>query len=184
MGEQVLLLTQVLPVMSQRTVLSFAELKSRVVLWMMTVMTGVALVRKVCYSYPLQRQTLTHMFAWSLLPDGLRSVAPDAPPQPLAAERQAINEPHFQEAERRWEEKCRKAGVKYDGPGKNEDYLLGSVDIEEKERALKVTENRRDMLRKRINRSPDVDSSQQVRMSLLSNIYTEITPTLRGGGIF
>ena len=31
-------------------------------------------------------------------------------------------------------EKCRNAGVKYEGPGENEDYLLGSVDREEKER--------------------------------------------------
>ena len=112
---------------------------------------------------------LAHKIAWSLLSDDLRSVAPDAPPQSPAAERQAINEPHFQEVERRLEEGCRKAGVKYDGPGKNEDYLLGSVDIEEKERALNVTQNRRIKLGMRINRS------QQVRMSLLSNIYTEFT---------
>ena len=50
MGEQVLPLTQVLPVMSQRTVLSLSELISKVVLWMMIAMTGAALVRKVCNS--------------------------------------------------------------------------------------------------------------------------------------
>ena len=77
--------------MSRRKVLSLAELKSRVVLWTMTVMTGVALVRKVCYSYTLQRRTPTHMFAWHLLSDGLRSVAPEAPPQPPAAGRQATD---------------------------------------------------------------------------------------------
>ena len=119
---------------------------------MMTVMTGVALVRKVCYSYPLQRQTLTHMFAWSLLSDGFRSVAPNAPPQPPAAGRQAINEPHFQEVESNLKEKCRKAFVKYDEPGQDEDYLLGSGDIEEEEKAKKATYKRRNKLRKRISR--------------------------------
>ena len=102
------------------------------------------------------------MFAWSLLPDGLRSVAPDAPPQPPATGRQIYDCPHFQEVESNLKEKCRKAFVKYDESGQDEDYLLSSVDIEEKERAKKVTQNRRDKLRKRIRRSV----AQLVRMSL------------------
>ena len=119
---------------------------------MMTVMTGAALVRKVCYSYTLQRRNPTHMFASHLLSDGLRSVAPDAPPQPQAAGRQAINEPHFQEVESDLKEKCRKAFVKYDEPGQDEDYLLGSGDIEEEEKAKKATYKRRNKLRMRISR--------------------------------
>ena len=44
------------------------------------------------------------------------------------------------------------AGVQYEGPGQDEDYLLGSVDEEEKEKAHNATQKRWDMLRKRINR--------------------------------
>ena len=47
---------------------------------------------------------------------------------------------------------CRKAGVNYEGPQKNEDYLLGSVNREEKEKADNFTDNRRSMLHMRCKR--------------------------------
>ena len=50
-------------------------------------------------------------------------------------------------------EKCRKAGVNYEGPQKNEDYLLGSVNREEKEKADNVTEIRRNKLNMRCKRA-------------------------------
>ena len=50
-------------------------------------------------------------------------------------------------------ERCRKAGVEYEGPQENEDYLLSSVDREEKERAQEFTKNRRQMLNDRISRA-------------------------------
>ena len=90
----------------------------------------------MCSSYPPQDQTLTHLFAPPLLSEGLSR----------------INQPDFKESEREWEEKCHKAIVNYDGPQQGEDYLLDSVDIEEKERADKATEKRRDMLPQRIKR--------------------------------
>ena len=49
-------------------------------------------------------------------------------------------------------EKCRKAGVNYEEPQKNEDYLLGSVNREEKEKADNFTDNRRSMLHMRCKR--------------------------------
>ena len=49
-------------------------------------------------------------------------------------------------------EECHNAGVEYKGPQENEDYLLGSVDKEEKENAHNVTEIRRDRLRTRCKR--------------------------------
>ena len=42
----------------------------------------------VLFIYPSTPNPNSHMFAWHLLSDGLRSVAPDAPPQPPAAGRQ------------------------------------------------------------------------------------------------
>ena len=50
-------------------------------------------------------------------------------------------------------ERCRKARVEYEGPQENEDYLLSSVDREEKERAQEFTKNRRLMLDNRISRA-------------------------------
>ena len=94
---------------------------------------------KVRNSCPAQDRTLAHIIAQSLLSDGLRRVAPDAPPQPSAAGRRIYNCPHFQETEMEWEEKCDKAGVKYEGPRQEEDYLLGSVDGNENKRADDVT---------------------------------------------
>ena len=90
----------------------------------------------MCSSYPLQDQTLTHLFASPSLSGGLSR----------------INQPNFKESEREWEEKCHKAIVNYDGPQQGEDYLLDSVDIEEKETADMATQRRRDMLCQRIRR--------------------------------
>ena len=58
----------------------------------------------------------------------VRSVIPDA--------RRRIDSPRFRDDESKWKEKCRKAGVTYEGPRKNEDYLLDSVNREEKEYVL------------------------------------------------
>ena len=74
----------------------------------------------------------------------VRSVTPDA--------RRRFDSQRFKEDESKWKEKCRKAGVEYKGPEENEDYLLGSVNEEEKEMAHNFTEIRRDRLRKRISR--------------------------------
>ena len=74
----------------------------------------------------------------------VRSVTPDA--------RRRFDSQRFRDDESKWKEECRKAGVNYEGPQKNEDYLLGSVNREEKKKAHKFTEIRRDRLRKRISR--------------------------------
>ena len=161
-----------LPVISWRTVLSLYEPNSGTVVSMMKAMTGAALVRKVRNSCPAQGRTLTHMFAWSLLSYGLRSVVPDARPQPPAAGRRIYDCPHFKEVESGWKEKCWKAGAKYEGPQQDEDYSLGSVDLEEKKRAEKATEKRRGRLSKRFNRSRNVDTSQQVLICSLSKTET------------
>ena len=63
-----------------------------------------------------------------------------------------INSPLFKQKESELKKKCGKAGVKYEGPRENEDYLLGSVDRKEKERAQEFTNKRREMLEKRIKR--------------------------------
>ena len=74
----------------------------------------------------------------------VRSVTPDA--------RRRFDSQRFRDDESKWKEECRKAGVNYEGPRKNEDYLLSSVNREEKEMADNVTGIRRDRLRKRIDR--------------------------------
>ena len=61
----------------------------------------------------------------------------------IAAGRQ-INSPLFKQKESKLKKKCDKAGVEYEGPQENEDYLLGSVDKEENEKADNFTEIRRD----------------------------------------
>ena len=71
--------------------------------------------------------------------DGLRSVAPDAPPQPPAAGRRIYDCTDFQKKESKKKRECSEAGVKYERPGQDEDYLLGSVDEEEKEKAHNAT---------------------------------------------
>ena len=63
-----------------------------------------------------------------------------------------INSPRFRDDESELKEECRNAGVEYEGPHENEDYLLGSVDKEEKENAHNVTEIRRHRLRTRCKR--------------------------------
>ena len=75
----------------------------------------------------------------------VRSVTPDAC--------RKINSPHFKQKENELKERCRKAGVEYEGSQENEDYLLSSVDREEKERAQEFTNKRREMLEKRISRA-------------------------------
>ena len=69
-----------------------------------------------------------------------------------AAGRRIYDCPDFEEDESKCKEKCRKAGVKYEGPRENEDYLLGSVDREEKKMAHKFTDIRRDKLNHRCKR--------------------------------
>ena len=63
-----------------------------------------------------------------------------------------INSPLFKQKESELKERCRKAGVSYEGPQKNEDYLLGSVNREEKEKADNFTDIRRKRLRMRISK--------------------------------
>ena len=74
----------------------------------------------------------------------VRSAIPDA--------RRRIDSQRFRDDESKLKEKCRKAGVNYEGPQKNEDYLLGSVNREEKEKADNFTDNRRSMLHMRCKR--------------------------------
>ena len=66
--------------------------------------------------------------------------------------RRRFDSQRFKEDESEWKEKSRKAGVEYEGPEENEDYLLGSVNREEKEMAHELSDIRRDRLRMRINR--------------------------------
>ena len=79
-----------------------------------------------------------------LMLEVVRSAIPDA--------RRRIDSPHFEQKESELRERCRKAGVEYEGPQENEDCLLSSVDREEKERAQEITHNRRQKLDNRINR--------------------------------
>ena len=74
----------------------------------------------------------------------VRSAIPDA--------RRRFDSQRFRDDESKLKEKCRNAGVEYEGPQENEDYLLGSVDKEEKEKAHKFTDIRRNRLRKRNSR--------------------------------
>ena len=63
-----------------------------------------------------------------------------------------IDSPRFREDENELKEECRKARVNYEGPRKNEDYLLESVTREEKEKAHNFTVMRRKRLRMRCKR--------------------------------
>ena len=74
----------------------------------------------------------------------VRSAIPDA--------RRRIDSQRFRDDESKLKEKCRKAGVNYEEPQENEDYLLGSVNREEKEKADNFTDNRRSMLHMRCKR--------------------------------
>ena len=85
----------------------------------------------------------------------VRSVTPDA--------RRRFDSQRFRDDESKLKEKCRKAGVNYEGPQKNEDYLLGSVNREEKEKADNFTDNRRSMLHMRCKREHDQTSRLTLR---------------------
>ena len=74
----------------------------------------------------------------------VRSAIPDV--------RRQIDSQIFKQKEGELKEICRKAGVNYEGPQKNEDYLLGSVNREEKEKADNFTDIRRRRLRMRSSR--------------------------------
>ena len=74
----------------------------------------------------------------------VRSVTSDA--------RRRFDSRRFRDDESKLKEECRKAGVNYEGPQENEDYLLGSVNREEKEKAHNFTDIRRRRLRKRSSR--------------------------------
>ena len=69
----------------------------------------------------------------------------------IAAGRQ-INSPLFKQKESELKEECRNAGVDYEGPQENEDYLLESVNREEKKMAHRSTDIRRNRLDKRCKR--------------------------------
>ena len=58
----------------------------------------------------------------------------------------------FKEDESKCKKECCKARVDYEGPQENEDYLLGSVDREEKKMAHRFTDIRRNRLDKRCKR--------------------------------
>ena len=66
----------------------------------------------------------THLLMLKVVP----SAIPDA--------RRRIDSQRFRDDENELKEKCRNAGVNYEGPRKNEDYLLSSVDRERKRKGL------------------------------------------------
>ena len=74
----------------------------------------------------------------------VRSVTSDA--------RRRFDSQRFRDDESKLKEECRNAGVNYEGPQENEDYLLESVNREEKEKADNLTDIRRRRLRKRNSR--------------------------------
>ena len=83
-----------------------------------------------------------------------------------------INSPLFKQKESELKKKCDKAGVEYEGPRENEDYLLGSVEKEEKERTEKLTNKRRKKLKERIKRGNErtektMNKGREVRVGAL-----------------
>ena len=86
-----------------------------------------------------------------------------------AAGRRIYDCPDFEEDKSKCKEKCCKAGVEYEGPQENEDYLLSSVEKEEKGRAEEVTQKRRKRVRTRCKRENEraektMDKGREVRV--------------------
>ena len=96
-----------------------------------------------------------------------------------AAGRRIYDCPDFKKDESKCEEKCRKAGVEYEGPQENEDYLLGSVNREEKEKADNVTKIRRSMPRMRCKREYERERKidDRGREAVVGKPYKTMIPT-------
>ena len=106
----------------------------------------------------------------------VRSAIPDA--------RRRIDSQRFRDDESKLKEKCRKARVNYEEPQENEDYLLGSVNREEKEKADNLTDIRRRRLRKRVSRKYErADARRRIDGPIFKQKEDELKERCRKAGV-